>query len=356
MGHHKTLFVVASVSLLISACGGESVEQKKERADAQESAQYDGALKDKLSVFKALPTEAPNEKNIISAEKVKLGQVLYFDKRLSKNNTISCNSCHNLATSGVDNEPTSTGDTGEKGGRNSPTVLNAALHVSQFWDGRAKDVEEQAGMPIMNPIEMAIPSKDFLVKRLSQIKMYEDLFHKAFPQDKQPLTYENIAKAIASFERQLLTPSRFDSYLQGNDTALTVKEKKGLLSFINIGCISCHSGSLLGGTGFQKFGVHKNYWEVIGAKNIDEGLFKITKQEFDKYKFKVPSLRNSSQTRPYFHDGSISDLKRVIEIMAQIQLNYQIDKDEVENIAAFLNSLTGKVPEQLLKEPAELKN
>jgi len=356
MREYKTLFVFASVSLIMSACGSELPEQKKENADALESAQYDESLKDKLSVFTVLPTEAPNEKNKTSAEKVKLGQILYFDKRLSKNNTISCNSCHNLAASGVDNEPTSTGDTGKKGGRNSPTVLNAALHFSQFWDGRAKDVEEQAGMPVMNPIEMAIPSKDFLVKRLSHIKMYEDMFHKAFPEEKQPLTYQNIAKAIAAFERQLITPSRFDDYLKGNTTALTVQEKKGLLSFINIGCTSCHSGSLIGGNGFQKFGVHKNYWEATGSKNIDEGLYQITKQEYDKYKFKVPSLRNSAQTRPYFHDGSIDDLKRAIEIMAQVQLDYQIDKNEVDNIAAFLNSLSGKVPEQFVKEPAELKN
>ena len=356
MKQAKALFVFAFVSLIMSACGGESTEQKRESADAQESLQYDGSLKDKLSVFAVLPFEALNVTNITSAEKVKLGQILYFDKRLSKNNTISCNSCHNLATGGVDNESTSTGDTGENGGRNSPTVLNAALHFSQFWDGRAKDVEEQAGMPIMNPIEMAIPSKDFLVKRLSEIKMYKDLFHKAFPEDKQPLNYNNIAKAIAAFERQLLTPSRFDEYLQGNTTALTVQEKKGLLSFINIGCVSCHSGSLLGGNGFQKFGVHQNYWEVTGSKKVDEGVFAISKQEYDKYKFKVPSLRNSTLTKPYFHDGSVNDLKRVIEIMAQIQLNYQIDKNEVDNIAAFLNSLTGKVPEQFIKEPAELKN
>jgi cytochrome c peroxidase len=355
MKHGKQLLVIASISLVIIACGDESAEQKKESAEAQESVQYDLSLKEKLSVFSALPTEAANETNKASAEKIKLGHILYFDKRLSKNNTISCNSCHNLATSGVDNEPTSLGDRGERGGRNSPTVLNAALHSSQFWDGRAKDVEQQAGMPVMNPIEMAIPSKDFLVKRLSEIKMYEDLFKKAFPGDKQALTYDNIANAIAAFERQLLTPSRFDEYLQGNLTALTLQEKKGLASFINIGCVSCHSGTLLGGNGFQKFGVHKNYWEATSSKKIDEGLFAITKQEYDKYKFKVPSLRNSAQTRPYFHDGSIGDLNRAIEIMAQVQLDYQIDKNEVDNIAAFLNALTGKVPEQFVKEPAELK-
>jgi cytochrome c peroxidase len=230
------------------------------------------------------------------------------------------------------------------------------LHTTQFWDGRAKDVEEQAGMPILNPIEMAIPSKDFLVKRLSEDKLYAELFKAAFPNEKQALTYDNIAKAIAVFERQLLTPSRFDDYLNGNKSALSLQEKKGLTSFVNIGCVTCHSGALLGGNSFQKFGVHKNYWEATGSKNIDMGLFDITKGEYDKYKFKVPSLRNIAGTHPYFHDGSVKDLSRAVEIMADVQLNYPITKDEVDNIVAFLNALTGKVPEQYAKVPQELKN
>jgi cytochrome c peroxidase len=352
----KKLITPLLLSTILFSCGGETEEQKLEKLAQQENERYDLSLKDKMSIFSALPSKAENPDNVATTEKIKLGHVLYFDKRLSLNNTISCNSCHNLSTFGVDNLPTSPGDAGENGGRNSPTVLNAALHTTQFWDGRAKDVEEQAGMPITNPIEMAIPSKEFLVKRLKEIELYQDLFKQAYPNEADPLTYSNIEKSIAAFERQLLTPSRFDDYLNGNKSALTVQEKKGMLSFINIGCTSCHSGSLLGGNSFQKFGVYKNYWELTGSEKIDEGRYEVTKQEFDKYMFKVPSLRNIAQTGPYLHDGSVSDLKKVVEIMADAQLKYNINNSEVENIVAFLNALTGSVPEEFKNEPAVLKN
>ena len=353
----KKLLQSCFLMLMAAACGEtQSPEEQQKAKEAQQSASYDESLKDKLDPFSALPTEAVNAQNSASAEKIKLGHLLYFDKRLSKNNTISCNSCHNVSTFGVDNLPTSPGDAGTNGGRNSPTSFNAALHTTQFWDGRAKDVEEQAGMPILNPIEMAIPSKDFLVKRLSEVKLYSDLFKAAFPNEKQPLTYDNLSKAIAAFERQLITPSRFDAYLTGDKTALSLQEKRGLTSFINIGCTTCHSGALLGGTSFQKFGVHKNYWEATGSKTMDMGRFDITKDEYDKYKFKVPSLRNIAKTNPYFHDGSVKDLGRAVEIMAEVQLNYPITKEEVENIVAFLNALTGEVPKQYSKAPEELKN
>ena len=342
--------------LFFSACGGseKKVEETLESKEQKENESYDLALKEKLEFFEALPNEAKNEVNPTSPAKVKLGHALYFDKRLSKNNTISCNSCHNLSTSGVDNLSFSPGDAGENGGRNSPTVLNAALHSSQFWDGRAKDVEEQAGMPILNPIEMAIPSKDFLVKRLKEIESYNDLFAKAFPDEKQALTYDNIAKAIAAFERELLTPSRFDQYLNGDKSALTLQEKKGLSSFVNIGCVTCHSGALLGGTTFQKFGVHKNYWEATNSAKIDEGRFEVTKDTLDKYMFKVPSLRNIEGTNPYFHDGSVHDLAKAVAIMADVQLNYKTDSTEVQNIVAFLKSLTGTVDAQYKVAPAQL--
>jgi len=195
------------------------------------------------AIFQPLALETDNPENPITNAKVKLGKILYFDKRLSKDQTQSCNSCHDLNAYGCDNQATSDGDAGEFGTRNSPTVLNAALHTSQFWDGRAKNVEEQAGMPILNPVEMAIPSKQFLIDRLAQVELYQKMFKEAFPDEPNPLTYSNIQNAIGAFERTLITPSKFDDYLKGNVNAITVEEKKGLKTFIDAGCTTCHMGS-----------------------------------------------------------------------------------------------------------------
>ncbi len=240
------------------------------------------------------------------------------------------------------------------GDRNSPTVLNAALHSTQFWDGRAKDVEEQAGLPVLNPVEMAIPSEKFLVDRLSGVKMYQDMFAAAFPESKKPLTYENIRLAIAAFERTLLTPSKWDDYLKGNTAALSEQEQKGLETFISVGCITCHTGSLIGGNMFQKFGLFGNYWELTGSENIDLGRMKETNNEMDKYMFKVPSLRNIAKTWPYFHDGSVKDLKEAATIMAKLGLNKDLTDEQADDIVIFLNALTGDLPEDVKKAPAEL--
>lgn len=339
-------------SIIIISCNNENnVELTDEQ---KESKRYDLALSDKLDVFEQLPSKADNPNNSASADKVILGHALYFDNRLSKDGNISCNSCHNLATFGVDNLPTSPGDGGKNGDRNSPTVLNAALHTMQFWDGRAKDVEEQAGMPILNPVEMAIPNERFLIDRLAKIDLYKKLFSRAYPNESSPITYENLRKAIAAFERKLITPSRFDYYLKGEQDSLSVEEKKGLMSFVSVGCTTCHSGALLGGNSFQKFGVYADYWSYTKSQSIDKGLASITKEEMDNYKFKVPSLRNIEKTAPYLHDGSIKDLSTVVDIMAKTQLNKQLTEDEIKNITAFLKSLTGKVPTSYQKAPLVL--
>ena len=297
-------------------------------------------------MFQPLPKIAENTKNPITAAKIALGKKLYFEKQLSKDNTQSCNTCHNLDTFGVDNQPFSKGNDGKLGGRNSPTTLNAALHSTQFWDGREPDVEAQAGGPILNPVEMAMPSEEAVVKRLSGIKEYPDLFAKAFPEDPK-ITYDNLKKAIGAFERKLITPSKFDTYLKGDDSALSTQEKQGLQTFIESGCIACHLGPLLGGNMFQKFGVYSEYWKATKSKNIDNGRFDLTKKEAEKYFFKVPSLRNIAKTGPYFHDGSVSDLKEAIAIMAKIQLNKDLTSKQVDDLAAFMNSLTGEVPAEL---------
>lgn len=321
-----------------------------------ETNRYDEVIAGKTKNIKSLSSAIINTPDVnITPEKISLGKLLYFDKRLSKDGNISCNSCHNLETFGVDRLPNSPGDGGQNGDRNSPTVLNAAYHSSQFWDGRASTVEQQAGMPIMNPIEMAIPSEAFLVQRLSGIELYKEKFKKAFPGIDNPITYTNIRNSIAAFERTLATPSRFDSYLNGDMNALTLQEKKGMLSFISVGCTNCHNGVALGGNMLQKFGVHDNYWSYTKSTHIDEGLFKITKQETDKYVFKVPSLRNIAETYPYFHDGSVNNLKDAVTIMAKTQLNVTLTKDEADNITAFLKSLTGEVPGSARTMPTELQ-
>lgn len=348
----KTLFAAITICTgLLLSCGGEDSNEASNANEAQENARYDLVLEDIVGDFDVLPALAESESNPVTDAKVRLGHKLYFDTQLSKEGNISCNSCHNLATFGVDNLPNSPGDAGENGDRNSPTVLNAALHASQFWDGRAKDVEEQAGMPVLNPIEMAIPNEAFLISRLKQDRGYLKMFTQAFPEDGNSLNYPNLRKAIAAFERKLITPSRFDDYLKGDKNALTVAEKKGFLTFAKIGCTTCHTGPALGGDLIQKFGVYKNYWESTGSANIDEGLANVTGNDIDKYSFKVPSLRNIEKTGPYFHDGSVKDLRKAVEIMADVQLDYQLSEEQKDNLIAFLGALTGSVPKNYQQAP-----
>ncbi len=316
-------------------------------------------LEEARKYFKPLPKVADSRKNPVTKAKVELGKMLYYEPRLSKSGFISCNSCHNLATYGVDNLPTSIGHRWQLGPRNAPTTLNAALHVAQFWDGRAKDVEEQAKGPVLNPIEMAMDSPEEVVKRLKSIPEYVKLFKKAFPKDRDPLTYDNVAKAIAAFERTLMTPSRFDEFLRGKTDALTKKEKEGLRTFIKVGCASCHNGPALGGNAFMKFGVVDAYWNATRdyvtldkpTMPMDVGRFAVTHKEEDLYVFKVPSLRNISRTYPYFHDGSVWNLEDAVQVMAKVQLGKKLSKKEVESIVTFLKALDGKIPKHALELP-----
>ncbi len=353
----KLYLYIAFTAFIFYGCNEaskKSDENKGRFKPKAGSAQEDALRKQALNLFAVLPASADNPDNPVTQPKVMLGKMLYFDNRLSKDQTQSCNTCHNLATYGVDNKPTSPGDSGVEGDRNSPTVLNAALLSSQFWDGRAKDVEEQAGMPVLEADEMNIPSEAFLVKRLSGIQMYQNMFAAAYPDSKDPVTFENLRKAIAAFERTLLTPSKFDAYLKGNTYALTADEKKGMETFINVGCITCHTGSLLGGNMFQKFGLFGNYWELTKSKEIDPGRMQETKNEVDKYIFRVPSLRNVTKTWPYFHDGSIRNLNDAVKIIAKLELNKDLSDQEIDEIVAFLNTLTGEIPSDVQKAPNEM--
>jgi cytochrome c peroxidase len=263
--------------------------------------------------------------------------MLYYDTRLSKNHDISCNSCHPLDRYGVDGEITSPGHRGERGERNTPTVYNAALHVAQFWDGRAADVEEQAKGPVGNPVEMAMPSEDYVVQVLASIPGYRPLFAAAFPGDERPVSFDNMARAIGAFERRLLTRSAFDGFLAGDDSAVTDAQLEGLATFLRVGCQTCHLGPAIGGSLFRKLGLVKPYGTA------DPGRFQVTGNEVDRGVFKVPSLRNVTQTAPYFHDGSIPQLEDAIRIMGEHQLGQPLSKEEIASIRAFLRTLTGKI-------------
>ncbi|AEV99619.1 cytochrome-c peroxidase [Niastella koreensis] len=336
--------------VLIFSCKQNSRDQKPALTKQSEDSLIQLAQK----TFKILPVTAESKTNPLTPEKIKLGKILFFDVRLSKSGNNSCNSCHNLETYGVDNEATSVGDAGKHGGRNSPTVYNAALQNMQFWDGRAVDVEEQAGMPILNPVEMAIPHKGFLINRLSAIKLYQDLFKDAFPGEKKPITYENLQKAIGAFERTLLTPSRFDKYMAGDTNAITMEEKSGLRVFVQSGCTGCHNGVGVGGGTLQKFGLVTDYRTLTNSQMSDEGKKQVTHKEQDKDVFKVPELRNVEGTHPYFHDGSIARLDTAVKIMGKAQLNKDLSATEIKQVVAFLNALSGQINPAYKTFPEEL--
>jgi cytochrome c peroxidase len=266
-----------------------------------------------------------------SDELVALGRSLYFDKRLSRNRDVSCNSCHKLDAYGVDGEPTSPGDAGQRGGRNSPTVYNSAGFFAQFWDGRATDVEQQAKGPILNPIEMAMPNEKALVTRLQTIPGYVRAFERAFPKESTPITYDNVGRAIGAFERGLTTPSRWDAYLRGDKTALDAAELEGLKLFTNVGCMVCHTGELLGGNSYQRAGAVEPW-----PNQTDEGRAGVTKNAADRMMFKVPTLRNIAKTAPYFHDGSAKTLDVAVRMMGKHQLGLELEDGEVRSILSWL--------------------
>jgi cytochrome c peroxidase len=281
-----------------------------------------------------------------SAGAIELGRMLYFEKRLSKNGSQSCNSCHPLDQYGADGQATSQGHDGTRGTRNSPTVYHAAGYVAQFWDGRAINVEEQAKGPILNPVEMGMRDAAQVENTLKSISGYEAVFHKAFPKDKEPITYDNVGKAIGAFERGLMTPARWDSYLNGDKSALTSAELEGLRVFTNVGCMVCHTGEFVGGSMFEKVGAVEPW-----PNQKDPGRFSVTKDERDRMVFKVPTLRNIGKTGPYFHDGSAKTLADAVQMMGRHQLGLELSDTEITSIAAWLNSLTGVLPAEYIKAP-----
>lgn len=300
----------------------------------------------RLALFQPLPAEMASEENPLTDAKVKLGRLLYFDPRLSRGHDLSCNSCHGLDTFGADNKRVSTGHRGQLGKRNSPTVYNAAMHVAQFWDGRAATIEEQAKGPILNPVEMAMPDEGRVLTTLRSIPEYVALFAEAFPGEAQPVSYDNLARAIGAFERRLVTPSRWDRFLQGEQEALTTEEKAGFNAFLDAGCATCHFGANLGGHMFQKLGL-----VAAWTKDDDLGRFEVTQAETDRLVFKVPGLRNVAKTGPWFHDGAVERLDEAVILMARHQVGRELDKGQVASIVKFLDALTGELPLDYIRAP-----
>ncbi len=305
-------------------------------------------MKQAQGLFKPIPTQPPAlPDNPASPERVMLGKMLYFDPRLSESHAISCNSCHMVGMGGVDLQETSLGHRWQRGGRNAPTVYNAVFDVAQFWDGRARDLEEQAGGPLVNPIEMDTTAAH-AVEQLKGVPGYGPAFAQAFPGSADAITFENIRRALAVFEATLITPNApFDRYLRGDEKALGQEQKQGLALFVSKGCAACHSGINVGGGMYAPFGVV----ERPGAEILppgDKGRFAVTKTVSDEYVFRVPSLRNVALTQPYFHSGKVWDLRQAVAVMGNSQLGARLTETEVDRITAFLGALSGDQPQVTL--------
>lgn len=308
------------------------------------AAQADALRDVALETFKPLPSTVPAVKdNPVTPEKIALGKALFFDPRLSASGVFSCYSCHNLTTGGDDNMETSVGHGWQKGPRNAPTALNAVLNEAQFWDGRAADLKAQAKGPVQAGVEMANTAEQ-VEKTLNSMPAYVGMFAAAFPGEENAANFDNMAKAIEAFEATLITPAPFDAWLNGDDAALSDEAKAGLQLFIDKGCSSCHSGVNVGGHGYYPFGLIEKPGSEILPEG-DKGRFAVTETADDEYVFRAAPLRNIALTAPYFHSGKVWDLSVAVEIMAESQLGAELKPEETAQIVAFLDSLTGTLPE-----------
>ncbi len=335
----KKIGAVLLLASLAAACGqGERPRAARTGVPALAATELQG--------YEALPAVIESSRNPVTAEKVALGRMLYFDTRLSAHGDVSCYVCHPLHDYGTSHRARGVGDEHQQGGRNEPTVYNAAGHVAQFWDGRAPDVEAQALGPVLNPVEMGMSSGALVVSRLKAIPGYEAAFRAAFPGEADPMTFENFGRAVGAFERGLVTPSRWDDYVAGDHTALTAREVAGFREFASTGCGSCHGGRYVGGGAYQKLGLVRA-WPGL----TDPGRFQVTGQAADRGVFKVASLRNVEETWPYFHDGSVQRLEDAVRLMARHQLGRDLTDAQVTSIVAWLKTLTGRIPESYIQEP-----
>jgi cytochrome c peroxidase len=298
-----------------------------------------GTIAVSSSIFANEPIQPIEEVTPKNADMVELGKKLFFDPRLSRSGFISCNSCHNLSMGGTDNIKTSIGHNWQQGPINAPTVLNSGMNLAQFWDGRAKDLKDQAGKPIPNPGEMALPH-ELAVDVLRSIPQYRTFFKQVFGLNQ--INISMVTDAIAAFEETLVTPdSRFDKWLKGNKKALSQTEVDGYKLFKDSGCAACHYGTAVGGTSFQKMGMVKPY--KTASKEV--GRIGVTGKDTDRFVFKVPTLRNIELTYPYFHDGAVDTLEEAVDTMGRVQLGREFSKEDNSKIVAFLKTLTGKQPD-----------
>lgn len=338
------------VALLMGAvlfgCGpaGEDAASTPAAGEPEMAATQDELILQARGIFSPIPTTPPElEGNPANPVKVELGRMLFFEPRLSASWLISCNTCHNLALGGVDLLQTSIGHGWQSGPRNSPTVLNAVFNLAQFWDGRAGDLAEQAMGPIQASVEMA-STPERAMETLQSIPEYVELFRAAFPGEPDPLTFENLARAIEVFEATLLTPNApFDRFLRGDASALSATERQGLEAFVGNGCVACHLGVNVGGTGYFPFGlVQRPAADILPPE--DKGRYTVTRTADDEYVFKSPSLRNIHLTPPYFHSGVVWELSQAVGIMSTAQLGTDLTPEEAEAIVAYLKALTGDQP------------
>jgi cytochrome c peroxidase len=309
--------------------------------------------------FRALPDQPPiPEDNPQTPAKIELGKMLFFDPRLSMDGSISCNSCHNVMFHGGDGRPVGAGIHGQRGGRGSPTVWNSAYHSVQFWDGRAASLEEQALGPLINSVEMGMTSHDLVIERIKMISGYVQAFKKVFPKDKEP-NIKNAAKAIAASERTLITPnSPFDKYMKGNKKAMNPQQIRGMKLVDEIGCTSCHTGVNFAGEGLKMGeGNYQPFPQIPGSKydkmydlTSDPGRYEVTKKAEDRNHWRVPTWRNIAITAPYFHNGKVKTLDEAVRVMAKAQLDMDLKDNQVQDIVAFLNALTGEFPKQTMPQ------
>lgn len=343
------LLPVVGLAALLGACGGKD---ESSATSTETTAQAEPAAPRSLreiagDTWEPLPTEVE-----VNREKMLLGRSLFHDTRLSGDNTISCATCHSLSAGGAEPRATSTGIRGQIGPINSPTVLNSAFNFVQFWDGRAADLREQASGPVTNPVEMGAEWPEVL-ERLGKDEEYVASFQAIYGDAE--ITEERVVDALAEYESFLVTPSRFDQWLRGEDDALNEEEKKGLRLFVETGCTTCHNGRNLGGNSYQRMGLVHNYFEERGGRitEADLGRYNVTKDEADRHKFKVPTLRNVELTAPYFHDGSVRDLDEAVRSMGRLQLGRELSDADTSSIVAFLRSLTGEIPAEAFPPGAE---
>jgi cytochrome c peroxidase len=339
---------LVGLALAAVACGRGAEQGGEGRATVVQSGETAARplTATELKQFAPLPSVMNGSPVERTPALIALGRRLYHETVLSNGHDVSCNSCHALNGYGADGRPSSFGSLGHAGGRNAPTVYNAAGHVAQFWDGRAPTVEVQAVGPILNPAEMAMPDSHAVLAHMRGSPAYRAEFRAAFPAQREPITYTNVGRAIGAFERGLVTPARWDRYLEGDGSALSAEEQRGLATFVHAGCASCHGGTYVGGGSFRRLGTAKSW-----PASTDSGRFAVTKIPADLFVFKVASLRNVEKTAPYFHDGSVTSLDDAIRLMGRHQLGVELGEAQVRDIRAWLSALTGELPAAYIAQP-----